>query len=75
MDGRGQSPYAFLAFGGGRHACIGEAFGILQTKTIYAWLLRNYDIELAPEAKVTPDFTTMVVGPAPPVKVVYKRRK
>lgn len=40
-----KSPYAFLSFGGGRHACIGESFGVLQTKTIWAWLLRNYDME------------------------------
>ncbi len=47
----------------------------MQTKTIYAWLLRNYDLEFADaSAKVTPDFTTMVVGPVPPVQVRYTRR-
>lgn len=68
-----KSPYAFLSFGGGRHACIGESFGVLQTKTIYSWLLRHYDIEYIGHP-IKPDFTTMIVGPVPPCMVRYKRR-
>jgi sterol 14alpha-demethylase len=70
-----KSPYAFMAFGGGRHACIGESFGILQTKTIWSWLLRNYDIELKEGQEIKPDFTSMVVSAVPPINVRYRRRK
>ena len=68
-----KSPYAFLSFGAGRHACIGESFGVLQTKTIYSWLLRNYELEYIGQ-EVRPDFTTMIVAPVPPCMVRYKRR-
>jgi sterol 14-demethylase len=69
-----KSPFAFLSFGAGRHACIGETFGVLQTKTIYAWLLRTYELEYVGH-EVKPDFTTMIVSPVPPCMVRYKRRK
>jgi len=68
-----KSNYSFLSFGGGRHACIGESFGVLQTKTIYSWLFRNYDIEYIGQP-VKPDFTTMIISPVPPNMVRYKRK-
>jgi len=66
--------FSFLAFGAGKHACIGESFAFVQVKTIWSWLLRNYDIEIVSK-KVEPNFKSMVVGPVPPVMVRYKRRK
>ena len=44
-------------------------------QTIYAWLLRNYDMELVEGTQIKPDFTSMVVSCVPPVNVRYKRRK
>lgn len=66
-------PHSFLSFGSGRHACVGESFGILQTKTIYNWLIRNYDMEYVGQP-IKPDFTTMIVAPVPPCMVKYKKR-
>ena len=40
-------PFAYISFGGGRHKCMGNAFAILQIKTIMAVLLNRYDFELA----------------------------
>lgn len=66
-------PYSYVAFGAGKHACIGEKFAFLQIKTIWSWLLRNYKLNhLEPELN-KPNFTTMIVGPKPPVKVGYQR--
>ncbi|CAM9902103.1 unnamed protein product [Heterosigma akashiwo] len=70
-----KQPFAFLGFGGGMHACMGQNFGYMQVKTIMTVLLRRYDLELAgpfPE----PDYTAMVVGPKEGTcKVRYSRRK
>ena len=66
-------PFSYLGFGGGRHACMGQQFAILQIKTIWSVLIRNFDFEMLdpfPEA----DFTGMVVGPKP-CRIQYTRRK
>ena len=56
-------PYAYLGFGGGMHACMGQQFGLLQVKTIVSILLRNYKIEAIDTAFPEPDYKAMVVGP------------
>jgi len=66
-------PYAFLAFGGGRHGCPGENFGIMQVKTIWTVLLREFDFETVGELP-NPDYTTMVVGPKQPAMIRYIRK-
>lgn len=56
------APYSFIGFGGGMHACMGEAFAFLQLRTILAVLLSSFDLEL-----MTPfpacDYAAMVVCP------------
>jgi len=69
-----KNKFSFLAFGQGKHACIGESFAFVQVKTIWSWILRNYDIELVTK-KIEPNFKSMVVGPVPPVTIRYKKRK
>jgi len=66
-------PYAYLSFGGGRHGCPGENFGILQVKTIWTVLLRSFEFEV-PGKMPVPDYTNLVVGPAQPSLIRYKRR-
>jgi sterol 14-demethylase len=67
-------PFAYIAFGGGRHKCMGNAFAILQIKTILAVLLNRYDFELAGDPIET-DFQGLVLGPKPPIAVRYERRR
>ena len=65
--------FAFIGFGGGRHACIGQNFAYLQIKAIWSCLLRNFEFELVdplPDA----DYNSMVIGPKP-CRVRYTRRK
>jgi len=67
-------PFRYLAFGAGNHACSGEGFAFVQVKTIWSYLLRNYELEKVqnmPEA----DFTTMIPGPKHPCLIKYRRRK
>ena len=66
--------FAFIAFGGGRHKCLGNAFAILQIKAILAMLLGQYEFELAGD-EVAPDFHGLVIGPKEPCRVRYRRRK
>lgn len=65
--------YRYIPFGGGRHGCPGEAFGITQIKTVLTHMLRTYDFELI--GKLPPaDYEVMVVGPKQPYSIKYKPR-
>ena len=66
-------PFAYISFGGGRHKCMGNAFAILQIKTIIAVLLSRYDFELVGDPIET-DFQGLVLGPKPPIRIRYRRR-
>lgn len=68
-------PFSWIAFGGCRHKCSGNAFAMLQMKAIYAILLRRYKFELigSPEG-YQDDYTEMVVQPGSPCLVRYTKR-
>ena len=65
--------FGYIPFGGGRHKCLGNAFALLQIKAILAILLRRYEFELV-NPNVESDFHGLVIGPAQPCRVRYKRR-
>ena len=67
------NPFRYIAFGAGRHKCMGNAFAILQVKTILAMLLRRYDFELVGDP-FEPEYQSMVVGPKQPNRVRYRIR-
>jgi len=67
-------PYSYLAFGGGRHGCPGENFGILQIKTIWTVLLRTIKFE-NPNPFPLPDYTNLVVGPRQPTILKFQKVK
>lgn len=69
-----KTPFAFLGFGGGMHACMGQQFGLLQVKTIISYLLRNYRFELINQEMPIPDYEAMVVGPKNNLVVRYHKR-
>ena len=64
--------FAFISFGGGRHKCMGNAFALLQVKTIFAILLREFEFELVGD-EITSDFHGLVVGPKQPCRLRYRR--
>lgn len=66
-------PFAYISFGGGRHKCMGNAFAILQIKTITAVLLNRYELKLAGDSIET-DFQGLVLGPKPPIRIRYRKR-
>ena len=68
-----QQPFAYIAFGGGRHKCLGNAFALLQIKTIVAILLLEYEFELVGD-DIKDDFQSLVIGPTMPCRVTYTKR-
>ncbi len=69
-----QDTFAMIAFGGGRHRCIGSTFAYQQVKVIWSILLRRYDLELVQPCP-QPDYSTFVVGPHRPCVVRYRRKR
>jgi sterol 14-demethylase len=65
--------FAYLGFGGGKHGCLGQNFGLLQVKTIVSILLRHYSFEPVENIIPEPDYTAMVVGPKNHTLVRYKK--
>ena len=65
--------FSFIAFGAGRHNCLGEKFAYLQVKIIWSVLLRNFDLQLC-QAHPEPDYSALVVGPKAPCMVRFRRR-
>lgn len=73
--GEDKNPFAWIAFGAGKHKCTGNAFGLLQLKAITATLLHHYDFELAqPDHTYRDDYEGATVMPKLPVRVRYRRR-
>ncbi|MFT3928336.1 MAG: cytochrome P450 [Myxococcales bacterium] len=63
--------FSFIAFGGGRHKCLGNAFAMLQVKTIFAILLRGFEFEVLHDP-IIPE-SGLVMGPKKPFRVRYRR--
>jgi sterol 14-demethylase len=73
--GEDKNLYGWQAFGGGRHKCSGNAFALFQIKAIFCVLLRRYEFELAgPPESYRDDYTKMVVEPASPCRIRYRKR-
>jgi len=64
--------FNIISFGGGKHGCPGENFGIIQIKTLWTVLLNTYELEFP--SVPPPDYTSMVAGPKGPVLVKYRKR-
>jgi sterol 14-demethylase len=67
-------PFAYLAFGGGRHKCLGNAFARLQIKAILATLLRRYEFSSTSDP-IGSDFHGLVIGPSQPCRIRYRLRQ
>lgn len=65
---------SYLAFGGGKFSCIGEAYAYNQLKIIWSHLLRNFELKLVSPYPKT-DWSTFGVCPKGKVLVSYTRRR
>ena len=67
--------FAYIPFGGGPHKCAGNAFAMMQLKSIFAALLPRYEFELVdPDDSYQDDFSAMVLKPSGPCRLRYKKR-
>lgn len=64
--------FSYTAFGGGRHACPGEAYAYMQVKVIWSHLLRNFELQLVSPFPET-DWLKIALEPKERVMVRYKR--
>ncbi|KAK1606902.1 hypothetical protein QYE76_030575 [Lolium multiflorum] len=64
--------HSYTVFGGGRHACAGEAYGFMQIKIIWSHLLRNFELKLI-SSFPKKDWSKFVVEPKGKIMVSYKR--
>jgi sterol 14-demethylase len=62
----------WLAFGAGRHRCVGAPLALLTMKVVLARLLDAYD--WSPIDTPVPDYSTMISPPLAPCRVQYARR-
>ncbi len=69
-----QHHYALIGFGGGKHACMGKNFAIMQLKTIWTVLLDRFDFA-PPTAFPAPNYGSWVTGPVLPCRIKYRRRQ
>jgi sterol 14-demethylase len=65
--------FSYTFFGGGRHACTGEAYSFMQIKIIWSHLLRNFHLKLLSPFPKT-DWSKFVLEPKGKVMVNYTRR-
>ena len=69
------NPWNWLPFGAGRHRCVGAAFALMQLKTIFCVLLRDWELTAAqPPDSYHNDLSKMVIQLAQPCQVHYRRR-
>ena len=54
--GHERDRHAHLAFGAGPRGCVGMSFAMLEMQTILGLILQRFDLGLAPDARIEPDF-------------------
>lgn len=70
-----ENVFAEIPFGGGRHKCVGNAFAILQVKSILCTLLSRYTFELTQPAESYGEIMpALILRPTDPCRLRYKRR-
>ena len=69
------NPWNWIPFGAGRHRCVGAAFALMQLKSIFSILLRDFTFEAnQPPETYENDHSKMVVQLKQPCGATYRRR-
>ncbi|MBK7948897.1 MAG: cytochrome P450 [Deltaproteobacteria bacterium] len=70
------NPFAYIPFGAGMRKCVGNAFGILQVKSVMCAMLSRYDFELVgPPEDVRDVMPSLILRPTEGARVRYRRRR
>jgi sterol 14-demethylase len=68
-------PFALIPFGAGRRKCVGNAFALLQVKSIFCALLRRYAFELVdPPESYREVMPSLILQVSEPARLRYRRR-
>ena len=68
------NPFAFTAFGGGKHKCIGMNFAYIQMKVILSTLFSQFEFEIG-EDEYEPARDSLIIAPVQPCRIRYRRRR
>ena len=69
------NPFTYLPFGQGPRNCIGSRFALLELKAVLAKMVKDFQIERAPELHVPLEVKPItLLKPAEPVYVRLKKR-
>jgi sterol 14-demethylase len=70
-----ENVFAYIPFGGGQRKCVGNAFAMLQVKSIFCALLSRYEFELVGRPEDVVDaMPSLILRPSQPCQVRYRRR-
>ncbi len=68
--------FAAIPFGGGRRKCVGNAFALLQVKSIFCALLARYELEpVDPPEHYVDIMPSLILRPSEPCRLRYRRRR
>lgn len=67
--------FAYIPFGGGRRKCVGNAFALLQVKSIFCALLKRYEFALVdPPESYRDVMPSLILQVSEPCRLRYRRR-
>jgi sterol 14-demethylase len=67
--------FAWIPFGGGHRKCVGNAFALLQVKSIFCALLSRYELEpVDPPESYRDVMPSLILRPSEPCRLRYRRR-
>jgi sterol 14-demethylase len=72
-----EKQWKFIAFGEGKHQCLGRDFAFLQVKTIFSYLFRHFDWEMINPVEtknMSSNYQTLVAGVGPDCNVRFVRK-
>lgn len=72
---KGRHRYAWMPFGGGPRACIGQYFSMSEAVLVLAMMLREWEVDAVDERDDLPLKAAITLSPAEPVRVRLKRRR
>jgi len=68
-----KTPCTWMAFGGGRHMCLGMGIAQIEMKTVFLRLLRQFDLQLVPGQNMAPIYLP-ISRPKGGAVIAFQRR-
>ena len=72
ITGACKNPHAYMPFGAGSRACLGQHFAMVEVKLILCLILSKFSFSLSPAYQHLPAFK-LVIGPGHGVNLLMRR--